>query len=141
MPDGRYQELSFSPDGRHVGIVRFATQNEADIWIGDTDRGGATRFTSSPGANTDVVWSPDGNRILFERPRGPRDFFMKPASGATLETPFYASTGLFKDFPVLVAGWQVAGDEANGSEDESGSLDSADGGRPHAEAVPADAVQ
>ena len=98
VPDGRYQELSFSPDGRRVAIVRFATQSTADIWIADADRGGATRFTSAPGANTDVVWSPDGARILFSSDRGgPRDFFMKPASGATMETPFYASKVLFKD--------------------------------------------
>ena len=123
-------------------IVRFATQNEADIWIADADRGGATRFTSSPGANTDVVWSPDGNRILFSSDRGgPRDFFMKPASGATLETPFYASKALFKDSRSWSPDGKWLAYERTRSEDESGSLDPADGGRPHAEAVPADAVQ
>jgi Tol biopolymer transport system component len=97
-PDGRYQELSFSPDGRRVAIVRFASQSAADIWIADVDRGGATRFTSSPGANTDVVWSSDGSRILFSTDRGgPRDFFVKPSSGATPETLLYGSSALFKD--------------------------------------------
>ena len=96
--DGRYQELSFSPDGRRIAIVSFATQHDNDIWIADADRGGATRFTSSPGTNNDVVWSPGSDRILFSSNRaGPRDFFVKPASGATPETPLYASKVLFKD--------------------------------------------
>ncbi len=51
MPDGRYQEITFSPDLRRAAVVRFATRTESDIWIADVDRGGATRFTSAPGYN------------------------------------------------------------------------------------------
>ena len=78
--------------------MRFATQSASDIWIADVDRGGATRFTSAPGNNVDVVWSPDGSRILFSSDRGgPRDFYMKPSSGATPEEVLYSSKALFKD--------------------------------------------
>ncbi len=98
VPDGRYQELSFSPDGQRAAIVRFATQNEArhlDRRCGSRRRHALHVFARR---ENDVVWSPDSSRILFSRDRGgPRDFFMKPASGATLETPFYASKALFKD--------------------------------------------
>ena len=48
--------------------------------------------------NIDVVWSPEGDRIVFSGDRGgPRDIFIKPASGATPEASIYASTALFKD--------------------------------------------
>jgi len=98
VPEGRYQEIVFSHDGRRAAITRFATQSQSDIWIADADRGGATRFTSAPGNNIDSVWSPDNSRILFSSDRdGPRDFFVKPSSGATPEEPFYASKALFKD--------------------------------------------
>ncbi len=98
VPDGRYQEIAFAPDGRRAAIVRFAFQNESDIWIANAERGGANRFTSEPGINFDPVWSPSGDRILFASDRtGPRNFFVKPASGATPEEPFYASNALFKD--------------------------------------------
>jgi serine/threonine protein kinase len=98
VPEGRYQEISFAPDGRRAAIVRFASQSETDIWMADTDRGGANRFTSVPGLNIDVVWSPAGDRVLFSSDRtGPRDFFVKPANGATPEEQFYASKAEFKD--------------------------------------------
>ncbi|TAK11366.1 MAG: serine/threonine-protein kinase, partial [Acidobacteria bacterium] len=82
VPEGRYQEIAMSPDGTRVAVTRFSSQNTADLWIADVARGGATRFTSAPGGNVEAVWSPDGKRIAFASDRGgPRDFFVKPASG------------------------------------------------------------
>ena len=96
-PDGRYQEIVFSGDGKRAAIVRNETQSKSDIWIADVG-GGTTRFTATPGLNIDAVWAPDGSRLLFSSDRaGPRDFLIKPASGATPEEPFYASKVLFKD--------------------------------------------
>ena len=98
VPEGRYQEIAFAPDGRRVAVVRAASVSESDIWIVDLDRGGATRFTFGPGSNADIVWSPDGTRIVFAGDRGgPRDLLIKPANGATPEKSLYASPVLFKD--------------------------------------------
>jgi serine/threonine protein kinase len=98
VPDGRYIELAFAPDGRRVSLVRSLSPNVSDIWIADVARGGATRFTSLAGASSDVSWSPDGSRVVFaNNHNGPRDFFMKLANGATPEEPFYASKAVFKD--------------------------------------------
>jgi serine/threonine protein kinase/Tol biopolymer transport system component len=97
-PEGRYQEVVFSPDGKRAAITRFATQNQSDIWIADLGPGGTTRFTSTPGLNIEVLWSPNGDRVLFASDRaGARDFFVKPASGAQPEQSFFSSKALFKD--------------------------------------------
>jgi serine/threonine protein kinase len=98
VPDGRYTELAFSPDGRHVSLGRLLSPNVADVWIADVARGGATRFTSLPGISSGVVWSPDSSRIVFANDQnGPRDFLVRPANGATPEEPFFTSKAVFKD--------------------------------------------
>ena len=105
-PEGRYQELAISPDGKRAAIVRFTTQADTDIWMADVARGGATRFTTERALNIDVVWSPDSTRVVFAADTaGPRDLFIKPASGATLEKSLYASPALFKDS----VGWSPDG--------------------------------
>jgi Tol biopolymer transport system component len=97
LPDGRYQEIAFAPDGRRATVVRYESASESDIWILDLERGGLTRFTYGPASNVSAAWSPDGTRILFDSDRnGPRDLFVKAASGATPEEPLYTSTTLFK---------------------------------------------
>ena len=98
VPEGRYQEIAIAPDGRRAAIVRFTSQNESDIWMADLTRGGATRFTTERALNIDVAWSPDSTRLLYAADvAGPRDLFVKPASGATPAKAVYASTALFKD--------------------------------------------
>ncbi|TAK10845.1 MAG: serine/threonine-protein kinase [Acidobacteria bacterium] len=97
-PEGRYQEMVFSPDGRRAAITRYASQNSSDIWMADVARGGATRFTSAAGLNTEPVWSADGSQLIFATDRtGARDFWKKPSTGATPEEPFFTSGVLFKD--------------------------------------------
>jgi Tol biopolymer transport system component/tRNA A-37 threonylcarbamoyl transferase component Bud32 len=92
VPPGNYSEVSFAPDGRRAAVVLTARPDESDIWIADLERGGATRFTFGPSQNNDVHWSPDGSRIVFASKRdGPRDVFVKPASGATTEEPLFKS--------------------------------------------------
>ena len=62
---------SLSPDGRHVALIR-RVQNNDDIWVLDGER--MTRFTFDPGADAYPIWSPDGNRIVFDSNRkGHRD--------------------------------------------------------------------
>jgi Tol biopolymer transport system component len=98
VPDGRYVEIAFAPDGRHASLMRLASPNNSDIWIADVTHGGATRFTSLPGLSSAVTWSPEGSRIVFANDHnGPRDFFVKLANGATPEEPFYTSKEVFKD--------------------------------------------
>ncbi len=98
VPEGRYWEMEFSPDGRRVVVRRDVTVHESDLWIVDVDRAAVSRFTSAPGQDLQPVWSPDGRRVIFSSHRnGPRDFFIKPVNGAAPEESLYASKDDFKD--------------------------------------------
>ncbi len=65
LPARLYGDISLSPDGHRVAAsVGGWTGPEANIWIGDLDRGMLTRLTSGA-YDISPVWSPDGRRVLF----------------------------------------------------------------------------
>ena len=59
-----------------------------EIWIHDLEWENVTRFTFDSGSDTSPIWSPDGERVLFNSSRlipgqrfTPSNLFVKPASG------------------------------------------------------------
>jgi WD40 repeat protein len=86
--------FDLSPDGNQIAVSRYdpATNNN-DIWLMDLARGGViTRFTFDPAGEGDVIWAPDGTRIVFSSNRkGNTDIFEKKASGIGEELPIVAS--------------------------------------------------
>jgi dipeptidyl aminopeptidase/acylaminoacyl peptidase len=68
---GLLSNPSLSPDGRYV-VAQRTVQENIDLWLLDLQRGVFTRLTDDPGIDSMPVWSPDGNRIVFNRAgRGP----------------------------------------------------------------------
>jgi len=55
---------SLSPDGRSL-ILQRSVQENIDIWLIDLQRNVSSRLTDNPGVDSMPVWSPDGNRIIF----------------------------------------------------------------------------
>jgi eukaryotic-like serine/threonine-protein kinase len=55
-----------SPDGLRVAVERTVFNN-TDVWVVDADR--ATRFTFDTSIDHWPIWSPDGNRIVFDSNR------------------------------------------------------------------------
>ncbi len=53
-----------SPDGKHVVFVRENNGNY-DLWMQDVDGSDLVQLTSSPYADLEPAWSPDGGRIAF----------------------------------------------------------------------------
>jgi hypothetical protein len=53
-----------SPDEHQLAVQR-ATGQVHDLWLLDSDRGIANRFTADRTLTTQPVWSPDGRTILF----------------------------------------------------------------------------
>ena len=72
--------FALTRDGRRVA---FAMPNSTgtDIWLLETGRGVATRFTARPGQSIDPVWSADG-RTLFFSSGPPFRMFRKDTSSA-----------------------------------------------------------
>ena len=56
--------LDLSPDGRWAATV-IVQQNNADVWLIDTQTGERRRFTTAPGYDWTPVWSPDGKRLAY----------------------------------------------------------------------------
>jgi serine/threonine protein kinase len=95
-----------SPDGKKIAVGTFdATSRNQDIWIYDIERGIKTRFTFDLAVEFDVVWSPDGNQIVFDSNRkGQNDVYRKSSSGASNEELLYES-----DKDKIPEGWSRDG--------------------------------
>ena len=57
--------LRVSPDGRSIAFLRLDPTQNGHIWVHDSARGNATRVTFEPGFYAGVVWSPEGQRLVF----------------------------------------------------------------------------
>jgi dipeptidyl aminopeptidase/acylaminoacyl peptidase len=59
-------EIEIAPDGRRVAMIR-SIEEGTDVWLAAIARGLFSRFTSDTKNERWPVWSPDGNRVAFER--------------------------------------------------------------------------
>jgi len=76
-----YGNPRISPDGSRLAIT-VSESGVADIWIYDLERETLTRLTFDPAADSFPVWTPDGQRIVFNSGRfGPLNLFWKAADG------------------------------------------------------------
>jgi serine/threonine-protein kinase len=72
-----YQRPRVSPDGTRVA-VDVADPEGADIWIHNLVRGTERRLTTDPAVDIGPLWTPDGDRVVFESDReGPVALFSK----------------------------------------------------------------
>lgn len=71
-PFGGMEQLSWSPDGRHIAYScrkktgkQYAFSTNSCIYIYDLESGTTSAVTTRGGYDTDPVWSPDGTRLAF----------------------------------------------------------------------------
>jgi dipeptidyl aminopeptidase/acylaminoacyl peptidase len=84
-----FSSVDLSPDRKNVAVSRLG-QNP-DLWIYDTVRALATRFTFSTAVDQYPIWSPDGKAIAYRsNPKGRMDLYRKAADGTGSEELLYA---------------------------------------------------
>jgi Tol biopolymer transport system component len=82
-----YADIELAPDGSRAAVSELDPGTGRDIWIFDLARGIPTRFTSDPADEYSVVWSPDGEQIIYtSRTKGHFDLYQKASSGAGATT-------------------------------------------------------
>ena len=80
-----YGDLELASDGKHASVSLQVTGSR-DIWLYDLERGLRSRFTFDSPAETESIWSPDGNHVIFSSTRkGAYDLYQKPSTGAGAE--------------------------------------------------------
>ena len=73
--------VELSPDGKRVAVYRTVNGN-MDVWLIDAARGVPTRLTFDGAVDSQPIWSPDKNRIVFTSNRnGIYNLYWKPSNG------------------------------------------------------------
>jgi serine/threonine-protein kinase len=79
---GTYVCPRFSPDGKWLAMTVMRADNW-DIWTYDLERGVATRLTFDPALETEQVWSPDGEYLVYSSDaEGIDNMYRKRADGS-----------------------------------------------------------
>ena len=82
MDPGIYSRPRVSPDGTRVAVQLEAGAN-GDIWIHDLARGTETRLTTDPADDSNPLWGPGGDRVVFTSDRsGAAGLYWKRADGS-----------------------------------------------------------
>ncbi|HEY2013612.1 MAG TPA: hypothetical protein VGH38_08940, partial [Bryobacteraceae bacterium] len=76
---GEFSAFRLSPDGLRAALTRIGTGG-GSIWLLETARGVATRFSNHPTPDAYPVWSPDSATLAFAS-AVPLSLFRKPLSG------------------------------------------------------------
>ena len=79
---GIYTNPRLSPDGTRLSLTVLREGNW-DIWVYDLGRGVSTRLTFDEGVESEQIWSPDGQQLIFSSDReGPDALYRKRADGS-----------------------------------------------------------
>ena len=76
-----YANVALSPAGDRIVSSVIDATSSADVWIHNVMRGTFTRLTFDPGGDILPVWTPDGQRVLFQSNRDGVGLFWKAADG------------------------------------------------------------
>ena len=102
MSEGQFPEIS--PDGRSVAVMASVGGN-TDVWVVDVGRGTASRATTDASFDRFPLWSPQGDRLVFQSNRlGVYDLYEKRADLSGPETLVLAS-----HLPKFPIGWSHDG--------------------------------
>ena len=79
---GSYGNPRLSPDGQRLALTVLRDDNW-DVWVYDLDRTVATRLTFEESVDSEQIWSPDGEYLIFSSDQnGPDSLYRKRADGS-----------------------------------------------------------
>jgi serine/threonine-protein kinase len=88
---GTYANPRLSPDGRRLALTVLKNGNW-DIWVYDLERGVPTRLTFDEAAESEQVWSPDSQELVFSSDKAGLDQLLrKRADGSGEAQPIPVS--------------------------------------------------
>jgi serine/threonine-protein kinase len=102
LEPGFYGNPQISPDGKQVALTRQLGGN-VDIYVYDLKDGTGRRVTSQPGRDDDVVWSPDGESLIYNANEGGSSAIVRMrADGTGEKETLYVNTQGYTPYPVSV---------------------------------------
>jgi hypothetical protein len=82
LPMNAFLKPRISPDGRQIAMT-IDDSKDSNIWIYDLSGTASMRQLTFAGANSNPVWTPDGQRIVFQSDReGDKGLFWQWADGS-----------------------------------------------------------
>jgi len=89
----RFDNPTLAPGGGRVALAMARPGETRDVWVLDLVRGTRTAITSGGANDFSPLFTPDGNRLIFESERPVFDLWVRPTDGsapatALLSTPY-----------------------------------------------------
>jgi serine/threonine protein kinase len=105
MPPHHYRSPRVSPDGKYIAVV--LDDQGGQVWIYDISRNTLTRLTFESGGSSNVVWTPDGKRVIFNS-GVPLNLYSQPADGSGKAERLTASDNVLVPSSVAPDGQAIA---------------------------------
>ena len=85
---GNYYAPRFSPDGTRIAVDNSGVENNGDVWVFDVANPSSARLTSHPADESQPIWSPTGDAIVFfSMQAGRRDLWLKRLGASAPAAP------------------------------------------------------
>jgi serine/threonine-protein kinase len=98
-PPRAYRSVRLSPDGRRIAVS--INDQQRDVWTWDLERETLTQITADPRQDLLPVWSPDGQRLIFQSRRdGGGNLYWQQSDGTGTAHPL--TTGVEQFIPTSV---------------------------------------
>jgi eukaryotic-like serine/threonine-protein kinase len=97
LQHGQYGSIALSPDGKLL-VVTLGTSDDRDLWLKDLSSGVFSRFTSSPGVESSVVWSPDSRRVAYVGNTADKVTLFETVVGSGVHTPIPGDANFLEDW-------------------------------------------
>jgi dipeptidyl aminopeptidase/acylaminoacyl peptidase len=99
-PARAYQTVRLSPDGQQIAVG--INDQQRDLWTWDLQRQTLTQITSHSRADVMPLWTPDGQRLVFQSRRdGGGNLYAQAADGTGIAEPL--TTGIQTFVPTSIS--------------------------------------